>query len=321
MPQGLAPLVQEGANNPGVGTTVTLSGVVELGYVTFASQFAPGDKVFYYITDGTLTECQEGSFTAGPPSSLSRGTPIWTSNGPRNGPYSRIDFPGSVKVYCSHPADRILYGIGIANAIVWDARSRRLGNLADAVDLADALSRRQVGWERLNNTLIGAPVSVIDINLPSPFTRFRLEWEISPVSGQEGFLFARFWDASVNRWRGEDGETIYGWSETFADGTLVFDASGLTTPQSFRVPGGGSNHVRLSRRTSGPTTGFAEFSRGPGGSFGVTLSSAFNNSVHGHSMGNLYVPWSPTWIRFAMFGTQAVDIQTGRVRLLGALAA
>jgi hypothetical protein len=109
----LANRVRETANAPGTGTTMSLIGPTA-GYVGFVGTFGSGVSVYYAITDGSQTEIQVGTVTAGTPNILSRGTPLWTSVHGVTSP-SRLNFTGSVVVYNVLPAQKTLFLDGSGN--------------------------------------------------------------------------------------------------------------------------------------------------------------------------------------------------------------
>lgn len=98
-------LVEETANNPGTGTTVTLGGA-PAGRLTWrGSGFANGASVFYFITDGTIGEWGVGTLNLAASDTLSRSTVI----GNTSGTTSRLNFTGACRVYNAMPAERALY--------------------------------------------------------------------------------------------------------------------------------------------------------------------------------------------------------------------
>lgn len=103
----LGTLVRETATAPGTGTTVTLTGATA-GRRTFVSEFGSAASCFYFITDGTQTEAQIGTVSAGPPATLTRGTPVWTSAAGATSP-TRLNFTAAVVVYAQLPGQRAVY--------------------------------------------------------------------------------------------------------------------------------------------------------------------------------------------------------------------
>lgn len=180
-------LVKETANNPGTGTTVQLLGA-PTGYISFLSAFGNGGACWYGITDGTQTEIQAGTVTAGSPNTVSRGTPVWTSAAQGNNP-SRLNFTGSVTVYCLQPADRAFYADA---AGLWQAQSRRIAALADGVNPQDAATVNQVAWRLLPGSVVWTVAQGgAAFTLPAGYTRFRLEWlDVAPTISAG--LFVRF---------------------------------------------------------------------------------------------------------------------------------
>ncbi len=102
----IADWVIETANNPGTNATVNLAGAVTGPFRSFASAFSSGDNVFYTISDETAArETGIGTFVAGAPNTITRNTV--TAN--TLGTTSRINFIGSVFVWCSIPASNQAY--------------------------------------------------------------------------------------------------------------------------------------------------------------------------------------------------------------------
>jgi hypothetical protein len=99
--------VYETANAPGTGTAINLIGP-KAGYVGFVSAFGSGASCYYEITDGSQSEIQSGTVTAGAPNKLTRGTPMWTSVHGVTNP-TRLNFTGEVSVFCVLPAQKALY--------------------------------------------------------------------------------------------------------------------------------------------------------------------------------------------------------------------
>lgn len=100
----LANFVQETANAPGTAATINLGGAAA-GRLPFIPTFASGSVVFYGMDDGTLAEMGIGTVTAGSPNTLARTTVLWNSAGTT----ARMNFLGSVRVYCAVPAERAIY--------------------------------------------------------------------------------------------------------------------------------------------------------------------------------------------------------------------
>lgn len=95
--------VLETANNPGSGD-VQLAGAPG-GRVTFASRFANGAEVYYFLDDGTQWESGIATLTHGTPHTLARTTVIANSAGTT----SHLSFTGAVRAYNEVPAERLLY--------------------------------------------------------------------------------------------------------------------------------------------------------------------------------------------------------------------
>jgi hypothetical protein len=106
----LGNIARETSTAPGTGTTVTLNGATA-GRRTFLAEFGAGAQCFYFLTDGTQTEAQIGTVAAGPPATLTRGTPVWTSAAGTTSP-TRLNFTGAVTVYGALPAQRAVYTNG-----------------------------------------------------------------------------------------------------------------------------------------------------------------------------------------------------------------
>lgn len=93
--------VVENANNPGSGT-ISLAGAATGPFVTFATRFSSGAKVFYGISDeSSQREIGIGTFTAGSPNTLSRDTVLSNTSGTTG----KLNFTGLVFVYNPLPAD------------------------------------------------------------------------------------------------------------------------------------------------------------------------------------------------------------------------
>jgi microcystin-dependent protein len=98
-------LVEETANNPGTGATVTLGGA-PAGRLTWrGSGFANGAQVFYFITDGTIGEWGIGTLTLSASDTITRSTVI----GNTAGTFVKLNFTGTCRVYNALPAERALY--------------------------------------------------------------------------------------------------------------------------------------------------------------------------------------------------------------------
>lgn len=95
-------LVQEQAVGPGTGA-VTLTGAPSTGFVSFSSQFANGQKIFYAISDGTNSEIGIGVFNIGTSQTLTRTTVLWNSLGTT----SFVNFTSTVRVWNGLPAERL----------------------------------------------------------------------------------------------------------------------------------------------------------------------------------------------------------------------
>lgn len=128
----LANMVQESASNPGTAATINLAGAVT-GRRSFVSAFGGGALVDYTIEDGTQWETGIGTVTAGSPNTLTRTTVVENSAGNT----SRLNFTGTVRVYC-------------------------------------ALSMTRIGWMQVEAPRTVAAVAQTDFPLPLSFRRFRL---------------------------------------------------------------------------------------------------------------------------------------------------
>lgn len=111
----LADFVYETANNPGTGT-LNLAGTVN-GRRRWIDAFPSGTQVFYVITDGASWEEGVGTVTAGSPNVLSRDTVISNS---LNGT-GKINFTGSVEVYCEVPAPRRIFATADGSKVLLPA--------------------------------------------------------------------------------------------------------------------------------------------------------------------------------------------------------
>lgn len=98
---------KELVNAPGTAATMNLAGA-PAGFVTIGTEIASGQPALYAISDGTQTEVNTGTYTAGAPNTLARGTtPIWTSSGVT----TRLNFTGQASVYLMIPAERSSFAI------------------------------------------------------------------------------------------------------------------------------------------------------------------------------------------------------------------
>lgn len=97
-------LVCETASAPGTSTTFNLAGAVT-GRVTFASVYATGSPVYYYMDDGTQAEWGLGTFTTGAPNTLSRTTVY----GNTAGTTARLNFTGTTNVFNEVIAAKVIY--------------------------------------------------------------------------------------------------------------------------------------------------------------------------------------------------------------------
>lgn len=105
MAQLVQDAVVENANNPGTGD-IHLAGAAPGSYVTFATRFSSGDKVFYGISDeSTQREIGIGTFTAGTPNIISRDTVLSNTSGNT----SKLNFAGLVFVYNICPASHTVF--------------------------------------------------------------------------------------------------------------------------------------------------------------------------------------------------------------------
>lgn len=101
----LQDFVVENANSPGTGT-ISLAGAATGPFVTFATRFSSGNKVFYAISDeSSQREIGIGTFTAGTPDTLSRDTVKANTSGTT----AKLNFTGLVYVYCMLPAENAIY--------------------------------------------------------------------------------------------------------------------------------------------------------------------------------------------------------------------
>lgn len=98
-------LVEETANNPGTGTTVTLAGAPSGRLTWRGSGFANGAQVFYFITDSTIGEWGIGTLTLAASDTLSRDTVLGNTAGTN----VKLNFTGACRVYNALPAERSLY--------------------------------------------------------------------------------------------------------------------------------------------------------------------------------------------------------------------
>lgn len=96
--------VLETANAPGTTASVDLLGA-PTGRRTWLSAFSSGAAVCYFLDDGAQAEWGEGTVTSGSPNTLSRDTVV----GNTAGGTTRLNFAGSVRVYCALPAEKSLY--------------------------------------------------------------------------------------------------------------------------------------------------------------------------------------------------------------------
>ena len=103
----LANFVQETANAPGTTATINLGGAAA-GRLPFVPTFASGSTVFYGMDDGTQAEMGIGTVTSGSPNTLARNTVLWNTAGTT----ARMNFLGTVRVYCAVPSERSVYTNG-----------------------------------------------------------------------------------------------------------------------------------------------------------------------------------------------------------------
>jgi hypothetical protein len=135
-------MVQESASNPGAATTINLAGAAT-GRRSFVAAFGGGALVDYVIEDGSSWEYGIGTVTAGSPNTLTRTTVVENSAGTT----ARLNFTGTVRVYC-------------------------------------ALSMTRIGWMQVEAPRTVAAVAQSDFALPLSFRRFRLLWQgITPDTG------------------------------------------------------------------------------------------------------------------------------------------
>ncbi len=100
----LGDFILESASAPGTSATVNLAGP-PAGRRSFASVFATGVDVFYFMDDGTQGEWGMGIFTAGAPNTLTRTTVLNNTSGTT----ARLNFVGLVNVYNEIPSAKSLY--------------------------------------------------------------------------------------------------------------------------------------------------------------------------------------------------------------------
>ena len=255
----LGNLIEEVAGPPGAGLTVTLDGPTE-GSVGWYNAIPTGSLVYYVLTDGIQAEAGIGTYTLGPPSTISRDTVLWTSASGRNNPI-RLTFETQVWVRSDLPAERALWRNPVGNV---DMAGRLVTNLSPGVQSGDAVRLDQLAWRLLGNHTMGVDgFGDATFGLPSTMRRFRLEYEEMQGS-TEAFLFLRFSNDNGQTWH--SGSTDY--------------AQVLTTmalPGNVTTGGGDSGSVTLSPTTTLPITGYAEFSAGDvklvmGTSAGVTTT-------------------------------------------------
>lgn len=98
-------LVEETANNPGTGSTVTLGGAPSGRLTWRASGFTNGSQAFYFITDGVIGEWGVCTVVLSASDSITRDTVLGNSSGTT----SRLNFTGTCRVYNALPAERALY--------------------------------------------------------------------------------------------------------------------------------------------------------------------------------------------------------------------
>lgn len=209
-------LVKETATSIGTGTTINLAGAAT-GYSSFLTAFGTGGLCFYFITDGVNWEAQSGTVTAGSPNTLSRGTPLATSNGV----LSRINFTGTVSIYNNLPASQVIYADA---SNVWQAQGRRMAGLADATLASDSANLGQVGWKQIGAATNAGTTTVVQYTLPTTYTRYRVEFAAYVTAAQP--VFARF--------STDNGVTYKFGAADYTYGGGLLRASGYT--------GGGTNN-------------------------------------------------------------------------------
>jgi hypothetical protein len=124
----LGNFILETANAPGTAATVTLAGAAA-GRVAFSQKFQTGAPCYYFLDDGSQAEAGSGTFTVGPPNTISRATVIWNSAGNT----SRLNFTGQTRIYNEIPAERRLWldtALNLALPGNVDAPSLNQGQLA-----------------------------------------------------------------------------------------------------------------------------------------------------------------------------------------------
>lgn len=195
----LGTLVRETATAPGTGTTVTLTGATA-GRRTFVSEFGSAASCFYFITDGTQTEAQIGTVSAGPPATLTRGTPVWTSAAGATSP-TRLNFTAAVVVYAQLPGQRAVYTNnsgdlqGVTAAKVRAAAGATTVGEAVLTAASEAAARAAIGAaNKAGDTLTG------DLAISKATPTLALN---KPSAGSINGLVGR--SNSLDRWRIELG--------------------------------------------------------------------------------------------------------------------
>ena len=139
--------ILETASAPGTSTTFNLAGAAT-GRLSFASRYSSGATPYYFIDDGVQSEWGIGTFNTGTPNTLSRTTVI--GNTALN--TSRLNFAGTVRVYCDIPAERMVF-VGANGAV----------NLASRALAFDTAGAKTMVWDAA--AISGAGAIVMYSNL------------------------------------------------------------------------------------------------------------------------------------------------------------
>lgn len=174
--------IEETANSPGTNSVVQLLGA--LAGWSFLDRFGDSGRCYYEIASDSMWEIGKGTITSGSPNTLTRTDVIRNSSRTT----SRLNFTGTVRVFCTPPWDAILFA---GDDGAFDARSKRISSLAAGTIASDALRMDQSGGVILQNTNFSTARASWTATLPNTYARFRLEWEDVTATAGTGEIYFR----------------------------------------------------------------------------------------------------------------------------------
>lgn len=264
--------ILEQATNPGTASAMSLAGAVT-GRFSFASRFSNGDLVYYVIDDGTLKEWGVGTLQTGSPNVLQRTTVVGNSAGTT----ARMNFLGTVQVYCDLPAEKT--PCFDHNGHV-DAKNGGIYNLAAAFNANDAVNKTQLDAVAFKALPVGAVLDYAGVAVPAGYL-----W----CAGQNvsRTTYAALFAALSTTYGAGDGSTTFTLPDLRGRLTVGRDDQGGTAAN--RVTAAGSGIAGTTRGAMGGDERVPAHSHGvtdPGHGHGVT------DPGHAHTAPNSYNGWN-----------------------------